>query len=211
MLCEGRKYGREKGTRSPQQKRSIDKRDKILEAAYTLFCSSGYYKTTTPEVAKSAGVSIGSLYSYFEDKNDLFMAVLERYEGRFDALRSEALQRLGAKDIPLRDSLRSLILDLVAIHEESKALNDEMKMLYRNDPAIAAHMDAREEKISAAILESFRANADRMRLKDPEAAALVVGDIIDATVDRVVFGRTSVKAARVVDAAVEALSSFLIE
>lgn len=199
------------GTRSPQQKRSIDKKDKIIEAAYGLFCSSGYYKTTTPEVAKNAGVSIGTLYSYFQDKNDLFMAVLDRYEGRFDALRSEALRKLEDKGIPLRDSMRALILALVAIHEESKALNDEMKVLYRTDPSVAAHMDAQDEKIRAAILGSFRANEERMSFGDPEAAAIFIADLIGATVDRVVFGKTRVEPSRIVDVAVKALSAFVTD
>ncbi len=45
-------------TRAPQQKRSIDKKEKIVVAAYAVFCSKGFYKTTTVDIARAAGVNI---------------------------------------------------------------------------------------------------------------------------------------------------------
>ena len=42
--------------RIPKQKRSIEKKDAIIKASYTLFCEKGYYKTNTAEIAKMAGV-----------------------------------------------------------------------------------------------------------------------------------------------------------
>ena len=56
-------------TRVPTQKRSIEKREKIIKAGFDLFCEKGYYKTNTAEIAKYAGVSTGALYSYFELAN----------------------------------------------------------------------------------------------------------------------------------------------
>ena len=57
--------------RIPKQKRSIEKKDAIIRASYTLFCEKGYYKTNTAEIAKMAGVSTGIVYSYFQDKKDI--------------------------------------------------------------------------------------------------------------------------------------------
>lgn len=58
-------------TRIPTQKRSIEKREKILKAGFKLFCENGYYKANTVEIAKCAGVSTGALYSYFADKREI--------------------------------------------------------------------------------------------------------------------------------------------
>ena len=111
---------RENKTRAPQQKRSIDKKGKILDAAYALFCERGYYKTTTPEVAKRAAVSVGCLYSYFKDKNDLFTAVLDIYDSRFEEMRAEALIAFSQPSGSYRDALRKLLQKLIAIHRESR-------------------------------------------------------------------------------------------
>ena len=69
----------EKAVRKPRQKRSIETKEKIVSAAYQLFCEKGYYNTTTNEIAQVANVSIGSLYSYFKDKDTIFLEILERF------------------------------------------------------------------------------------------------------------------------------------
>lgn len=65
--------------RKPQQKRSIEKKAKILEVAFVLFCERGFEKTNTAEIAKHAGVSTGTVYSYFNDKIDIYRLVFEDY------------------------------------------------------------------------------------------------------------------------------------
>lgn len=52
-----------------------DKIDRILQAALTLFAERGFHGTAVPEVAKQAGVGAGTIYRYFEHKEDLVNAV----------------------------------------------------------------------------------------------------------------------------------------
>lgn len=68
-----------KYTRKPQQKRSVEKKDKIEEAAFVLFCEKGLDNTNISEIAKYAGVATGTIYSYFSDKIDLYKIVFENY------------------------------------------------------------------------------------------------------------------------------------
>ena len=65
--------------RVPKQKLSIEKKEAIIKASYTLFCERGYYKTNTAEIAKMAGVSTGIVYSYFQDKKDILIEVVKLY------------------------------------------------------------------------------------------------------------------------------------
>jgi len=48
-------------------------REKILRAAMECFAKKGYQKTTTREIARKAGVTLGALYHHFKDKKDLLM------------------------------------------------------------------------------------------------------------------------------------------
>ncbi len=59
--------------REPIQKRSIEKKEKIIEAGFELICKKGYYNTNTAEIAKLAGVSTGIVYQYFRDKYDILL------------------------------------------------------------------------------------------------------------------------------------------
>ena len=58
-------------TRIPRQERSIGKKLQITEAGLKLFSEKGYHNTNTKEIAAEAGVSVGTFYAYFEDKNQL--------------------------------------------------------------------------------------------------------------------------------------------
>ncbi len=54
------------------------RREQILEAATRVFAAKGFRRATTKEVARAAGVSEGTIYNYFEDKDALLMAILDR-------------------------------------------------------------------------------------------------------------------------------------
>ena len=54
------------------------RREQIVEAATRVFAQKGFRRATTREVAREAGISEGTIYNYFEDKDALLMAILER-------------------------------------------------------------------------------------------------------------------------------------
>jgi AcrR family transcriptional regulator len=54
------------------------RREQIVEAATRVFAEKGFRRATTREVALAAGVSEGTIYNYFEDKDALLLAILDR-------------------------------------------------------------------------------------------------------------------------------------
>jgi len=54
-----------------------ERRETILRVAISEFAAKGYAATGINELARKAGISIGSLYSYFASKEDLFLAVID--------------------------------------------------------------------------------------------------------------------------------------
>jgi AcrR family transcriptional regulator len=65
--------------KSPRQARSINTVEAIFEATIQVLISDGPGDLTTTRVAERAGVSVGTLYQYFPNKQALFHAVNERY------------------------------------------------------------------------------------------------------------------------------------
>jgi len=84
-----------------------DKRRRILLAARKRFRHYGVKKTTMQEVARDAGVAVGTLYLYFRDKDDLLVACTEEYVARHRR-RAEAIL---AADLPAGEKLRRYVLD----------------------------------------------------------------------------------------------------
>jgi TetR/AcrR family transcriptional regulator len=50
----------------------------ILDAAATVFANNGYHGANIPEICSQAGISVGALYKYFNNKEAVFIAVLQR-------------------------------------------------------------------------------------------------------------------------------------
>lgn len=65
--------------RRPRQSRSSMTVDAILEAAAILFAKDGFDATSTTRIAERAGVSVGSLYEYFPNKEALVAKLLKRH------------------------------------------------------------------------------------------------------------------------------------
>ncbi|PFA67653.1 TetR family transcriptional regulator [Bacillus sp. AFS015802] len=58
----------------------MDKRNAILESAVELFAAHGYNQTSMQQIADSVGISKGSLYSFFQSKEDLIISIYEHYQ-----------------------------------------------------------------------------------------------------------------------------------
>ena len=54
------------------------RRNQILDAALTVFAKKGFTRATTKEIARTAGVSEGTIYNYFDSKADLLIGIMTR-------------------------------------------------------------------------------------------------------------------------------------
>ena len=197
----------EKTVRQPKQKRSIQMKEKILSAAMQLICDKGFFETTTNEIAKAAGISIGSLYSYFSDKDTILAELLERHHQHFmsvfEVLSTEMNVQLSSEN--LHEWLRRLVMKLIDLHLSVKDFNRALSELYYAKPEVAAILDSHEEEIRRAVLELLRENLSRVQADDLEAASVVIVDFINALVDRAVFKSTSIENERILDVGTDML------
>ncbi|MBN9489119.1 MAG: TetR family transcriptional regulator [Alphaproteobacteria bacterium] len=81
-----------------KQRRSRERRERIVAAATRLFGRRGIAQTSLTEVAKLAGVPLPSLYDYFKDKQDLVAAVPEdNYLALYERLTAVANGKQGPR------------------------------------------------------------------------------------------------------------------
>jgi AcrR family transcriptional regulator len=87
--------------RVPRQQRSREKLERILDAADVLLARDGASTLTTTRIAEQAGVAVGSVYSYFADKEAIAEAIALRHWQRFAdlvAATAEAEEAEAARD-----------------------------------------------------------------------------------------------------------------
>lgn len=200
----------EKNIRKPQQKRSIETKEKILDAAYGLFCKKGYYKTSTNEIAKVADVSIGSLYSYFKDKDTILLEILDRYNSSFTRVHEELSKKMDLYVSDPKSWLYQLMEGMVEVHQISKELNREMKFLCYTKPKVASVMEKQHEKIRQMTTGYFYLYKDYIKTEDLEAASIVIFSLIDSVVDQVVFGNHTIDKERILQAGVDNVYKYLM-
>lgn len=196
--------------RIPKQNRSIQNRDKILDAGLKLFSEKGYYDTTTNEIAKVAGVSIGSLYSYFNDKDAIFLSILDNYHKRFLSFFHEKDENLSYElyGSDIRQWLRNLMVKLLDIHESVKTLNREMNIMYHSKPQVARIMDTQTERIRTMTM-SFIARSES-NVYDIEATSAIIVDFISTVIDRILYkDNDNLDKDNIIEAAVDILAKYL--
>ncbi|QLE59377.1 TetR/AcrR family transcriptional regulator [Nostoc sp. TCL26-01] len=78
--------------RQPQQKRSQQRVEKILQAAAEVFVEVGYEAATTHVIAAKAETAVGSLYQFFPDKLAIFHALEARHMEQVTAIHAKLMQ-----------------------------------------------------------------------------------------------------------------------
>lgn len=97
-------------------------REQIIVAALQLFTQRGYFNTSVPDMARSARVSVGSIYHHFKDKEDvaraLYLSLVEGMQGE--------LSRIAATHSTARERCRAVIAMLFDLTESSREAMDFM-------------------------------------------------------------------------------------
>ncbi len=169
--------------RLPVQARARATFEAILEASARVLVERGYDAASTNRVAEVAGVSIGTLYQYFPNKEALFVALIERH---FDE-QVELLQRMVGSliDAPLAEAVRAYVGALFEAHANDKAFHDAIlqQVTHLGLPAITrVHMVSRQ--IVQVYLEAHR---ERLRITDTALAAFVLVSAVEGIVHTLMF------------------------
>lgn len=126
-------------TRMPVQKRSVEKRERIVRNGFELMCNNGYFNTTTSDIAKYVGVSTGIIYQYFNDKKEIFIEGFSKYS---DDIMFPILDILKNNTIKL-DNMEKLLNEMLNVFIEKHTL---LKRAHEEILALA-HLDEDIDKI----------------------------------------------------------------
>lgn len=145
-------------TRMPTQKRSIEKRNKIIKKGFELMCEKGYYNTNTTEIAEYADVSTGIIYQYFNDKKEIFIEGIKEYSNN---IMFPMIDILNNKNIIINDLdklLDKMIEKFIETHTLSKKAHEEMIAMSHLDNDISEIFNKREIETTEQIVTILNKN-----------------------------------------------------
>lgn len=196
--------------RVPQQKRSIETRNRILDAARRMFAEKGFHGTNSKEIAAEAGVSIGSFYSYFKNKKSLFVEVFTAFEtDRIMQILTRQAPAADVADANKREVVQDIIQSIVDAHEQSADFHREVLAMFYADPDIEADYNAMQKQFFVHFTAYLKEIGHKLRVTDVEAAAVVVCMAVEGIIHTVKAFEPPLPEDRVVAALSEMVYRFL--
>lgn len=144
--------------RMPTQKRSIEKKEKIIEKGFELMCKNGYYNTNTNDIAKYAEVSTGIIYQYFNDKKEIFIEGVKNYSDNIMFPMLDVLKRKDKKFDNLEETLDEILDIFIKKHTLTKKAHEEMIALSHQDEDIAEIFHCKEITMTKQTVEVLKDN-----------------------------------------------------
>jgi AcrR family transcriptional regulator len=160
--------------RRPRQERARATVEAILQAAAELISGEGYAAMSTNAVAARAGVSIGSLYQYFPNKQSILVALLEQHMSGVRPAIERSLEDMANPAIPLSEAMRRMFTRLTDLHRDAdprlqRVLGEEVP----HPPHIREQRRHREVEYTARVAAILRDRPD-VQVDHPGVSAHVL-------------------------------------
>ena len=150
----------------PRQQRSKDTVDTILDATTRVLVKHGFDGLTTNAVAAAAGVSIGSVYQYFPNKEALVAALIDRHVEKMNAAILSELVRVAT--LPIAEAARCVIELTIRAHAIEPQLH---RVLSEQVPRSLSKLQVGDGICSRAVARLLVARRDEVAIRDPDLAA----------------------------------------
>ena len=194
--------------RVPRQSRALRTHASILAAAREEFSQRGYATATSKTIADRAGVSVGSLYQYFEGKDHILRQIAqqraEQIAGQTLSLLEEPTGPAGHQDLRsrVRERLGKVVQVVVEQHRHDPGLHAVLTERRHVDPGLDAITSSFERGLverGAALLQSWDHPGDCL------ATSFVLFTMIEGAVHTQVLGEAMVSDERLFRCLLDAL------
>ncbi len=157
----------------PQQERSKVTVDAILTAAAHILTENGYDNASTNRIAERAGVSIGSLYQYFPNKEAIMTALRERHVNEMTEIVESALNK--SANHPIEVALHELVKACVAAHAIDPTLHQVL-----NEQVPRLNHSSAEAQIITLLREFLEQRRDQIQLQNLELTVFILERTIES-------------------------------
>lgn len=159
-------------------KRSGEKHNVIIDAAVKTFARTGYHRTRVADIAREAGVADGTVYIYFENKEDILVSLFQELMNRFvEELCSELVQCQDANE-KLEKIITYHLTTLAGKPEQAKVTQIELRQIDQEiNKGISGPLMRYFQLIEEVIEEGKAQNLYRQEINTRTARKVVFGAI----------------------------------
>ena len=175
----------DKAVREPKQKRSIEKKERIISAANNLFIEKGYFNITTAEIAKTAGLSTGTVYAYFKDKKNILLECLYKNGQEYIG---QIVDELGnfSENKDLFNTIKNILNIFIQLHTTyPKKYHDELMSLVYTDNDVMKYFQRIKNIMMDAVVAQLKKSG--IELKHEKEQSFLMYSLIENIEDELVF------------------------
>ena len=153
------------------------RRRQIADAAVQLFIDKGFHKTTTRQIARAAGFSIGSLYEYFASKEDILYMVCESIHAEVERGVTAAMTQAAGG----RDALAKIIHEYFMVCHR---MSNFILLIYQETQSLPSQWQKRvlenELRITGLFVEALAriANSDDLTILNENSIEMAAHNIV---------------------------------
>lgn len=195
--------------RTPKQQRSVQTKNRIMKAAFTLFSQKGIHGTNSKEIVEKAGVSIGSFYSYFKNKKTLLLEILEDYLDQTYLTVWKDMERVTINELD-RNDIKFIIENVFKAYKIAPTFLMQTHALRYSDPDINRVYERERNREVTQIRYLLENNKHRMRVSDQEAAAIIIHNTVESVVHTSKFLGPKIDEQRLINELADMIYNFLL-
>lgn len=159
-------------------KRTGEKHGVILEAAVRSFARTGYHRTRVADIAREAGVADGTVYIYFESKEDILVSLFQSLMNSFVKGLLSALAQCPDADEKLKTVIRYHLTTLSARPDQAKVTQIELRQIDQSiNQGISKPLKSYFQLIEEVIEEGKKQGLYRRGLDTKTARKVVFGAV----------------------------------
>jgi TetR/AcrR family transcriptional regulator, cholesterol catabolism regulator len=152
------------------------RRQQIIRGACDLFVRKGFHRTTTREIARECGLSIGTMYEYIQSKEDVLYLVCDHIHSELESRLKSALAETGSG----REGLTKAIAQHFRVMAE---MSDDVLLIYQETKSLPgeamSYVLKKEEEITSLFEEILqRGIRDGTLTLDPSVVKLMAHNIM---------------------------------
>ena len=194
--------GRTSTRREPKQQRSRQTVDAVLEAVQRVLRRHGAEAITTNRVAEAAGVSIGSLYQYFPEKQAIFIALHDRHVDRVRHVIEGTMTHCTS--VSLEEFTRELVERLANVHSEDAELHEIVS------DAVPGGQSGFKSALQAVFEQVISpTKQDRYTPEETKRMLFVLPHLVEALVHGVAHQKQAISRERAKDEAIRTVAVYL--
>lgn len=173
-----------KDVRIPTQKRSIEKKENIKKTALMLFSDKGYHNVSTNEIAAVSGISIGTVYNYFTDKQAIYAELVDDFYSHIIGQLTPELFSSVNSPMELLEKYIAIVLEG---HTYMTAFQKEIASLSYQNTEFRELENKYRVFVTKKIMSLMQSFSEYLRITDFESASFMLMTTIESVIHEILF------------------------